>query len=474
MVRVEASEARRVATSTAVQAAGKVTVLLIGAASIATLTRYLGPAGYGSVVLAVTFVQLFSVLADVGLFTIVVREISKAPERTRELVGNAMAIRLVLSFVAIAASSGASLLLPYTPQVRVAVLIAGVPLLLGMLNTSFVAIFQSRLQMGRAAIGDVAGRAAAFAAVVVVVLLDFGFYAVVATAAVGNLVTLTITASFARRFGPIRLRRDRAIWRELLVASIPLGLALALNELYFRADNLIISLFRPIEEVGMYALAFRVIELGSTIPVLLITSVFPLLSRYVVEDEPRARRTIQAGSDFFVTVGAPIAIVGPVIAPSLIELVAGADFGGAVVPLQILLPSAALALINGLFGYALIAKGKQASALWLNGVGLSVNIGLNLALVPSFGIDAAAATAVVSELVILAGSFFLMRRFFAFFPSLGVGAKALAAAIATAAALLPFREATVLLLAPLGAALYGSVLYAVGGVDRALLQRLGR
>ena len=36
--------------------------------------------------------ELFGVLADVGIYTTVVREISKEPERTEELVGNALVL----------------------------------------------------------------------------------------------------------------------------------------------------------------------------------------------------------------------------------------------------------------------------------------------------------------------------------------------------------------------------------------------
>ena len=64
-----------------------------------------------------------------------------------------------------------SLAMPYTPQVRVAILIAGVPLVLGLANTAIVAVFQARLRMDRAAISDVAGRAAGFVALICVAIL---------------------------------------------------------------------------------------------------------------------------------------------------------------------------------------------------------------------------------------------------------------------------------------------------------------
>ena len=69
------SARRRVASNTAVQLAGKGVVLAIGLVSIAVLTRYLGPSDYGKYTLALMYMQLFAVLADIGLLTTVVREI---------------------------------------------------------------------------------------------------------------------------------------------------------------------------------------------------------------------------------------------------------------------------------------------------------------------------------------------------------------------------------------------------------------
>ena len=220
------SARRRVASNTAVQLAGKGAVLAIGLVSIAVLTRYLGPDDYGKYTLALMYMQLFGVLADVGIFTTVVREISKHPERTEELVGNALLLRLVLAIGVIALAVGVSLLLPYEHQVRVAILIAGAPLLIGMVNTTFVAVLQSRLRMSRAVVGDVVGRFVSLGLVLLVVGLDLGFYPVLAAAAGGAAATLAVTWRLTRPLVRVRPQRDRAIWRRLLVTAVPLGLAL--------------------------------------------------------------------------------------------------------------------------------------------------------------------------------------------------------------------------------------------------------
>jgi len=458
-----------VASNTAIQIAGKAGVLVIGLASIAILTRYLGPEDYGRYTLALTYMQLFAVLADVGLFTIVVREISRDPERTERLVGNTLTLRLALAAAAIALAALISLLLPYDPDVRAAILLAGLPLLFGMLNSTFVTVLQARFRMGRAVAGDVIGRAVSLAAVGLVVALDLGFLAVMGTAAAGALATALVTMWLTRRVAPVRPRTEPRVWRRLLVMALPLGVALAVNEVYFRADTLIISLYEPYEQVGLYTLAYRMLELTLVFGTVFLTTTFPLLSQAVARDEPRARRTIQLSTDLFVALGAPLVAGGLVLAPDLVELAAGSDFEDASTPLRVLLAAGALAWINGVFGYALIAKERQLSALWLNGTALAVNVGLNLLLVPRYGIVVAAVVTVASEMLILAGSYVLMRRYFDFFPAPRTLVPALLAAAAMGALLWALSDAPVFFLIPLGAAVYAGLMWLTSPASRELV-----
>jgi O-antigen/teichoic acid export membrane protein len=463
------STRRLVASNTAVQVGGKAVTLAIGLASIAILTRYLGPDDFGRYTLALTYMQLFTVLADVGLVTIVVREISRDPERSERLVGNTLTLRLVLAAGAIALAALTSLLTPYDRDVRVAILLAGFPLLFGMVNSTFVTVLQARLRMGRAVVGDVVGRAVALAAVGLVVALDLGFFAVMGTAAAGALATALVTMMLTRRILPLRPRRDPAVWRRLLAMALPLGLALAVNELYFRADTLIISLYEPYEQVGLYTLAYRMLELTLVFGTVFLTTTFPVLSQAVLRDEPRARRTIQLSTELFVALGAPLVLGGLVLAPELVRLAAGDDFEDASTPLRILLGAGALAWINGVFGYALIAKDRQLSALWLNVAALVFNVGLNLLLVPVYGIVVAAVVTVASEGLILAGSYALMRRHFDFFPVPRTLAPALLAAGAMAGLLWVLRDAPVLFLVPLGAAVYAALMWLISPASRELV-----
>ena len=461
-----------VARNTLALAAGRLVILAVGAASIAVTTRYLGAAGYGRFALALALLQTIGVLADAGLAAVVVRESSRAPERTAQLVGNALAMRLALGVVVVALAAAASGLPSYGPDVRTAVLIASVPFALGIVSSSLAAVFQIRLQLGRAALADAAGRIASFAALLAVVAADLGFAAVVASATAGAVVTLALTTGFVRRLVRVRPAVDRAVWRELALAAVPLGLTLAVAEIYFRADTFILALSRPAAEVGQYSLAYRLYELLALFPALVMASVYPLLSRQFAADREAAARTLHATARAFLTFGIPLAAGGLVVAPELARLAGGSEFAAADDPLRLLLCAAALAYVSGLCGYALIAAGHERSTLRLALAALAFNLALNVALAPTYGATASAAIALASEALLLVGGVLLLRRRLGLRLSVArLGAIVLAAAVMVAA-IWPLRDRTLALTVPLGGVVYGAALWALGGVDRRTLEAL--
>jgi O-antigen/teichoic acid export membrane protein len=264
------------------------------------------------------------------------------------------------------------------------------------------------------------------------------------------------------------------VWRALLKAAIPLGLALAVNALYFRADTLIISLYEPYSQVGLYTLAYRVLELALVVGTVFLNSTFPVLSEAVARDPARARRAIEASTEVCVVLGAPLMAGGLALAPAIIELAGGEDFKGSSEPLRILLAAGALAWVNGVFGYALIARDRQASALWLNLSALAFNVALNFLLVPRYGIVAAAIVTVASELLILAGSYPLMRRWYGFFPVPRTLVPAAFAAAVMGVTVWLLDAAPLPVLVALGAAIYGGLLWALSPASRELVTGLRR
>ena len=466
------SVTRKIALNTGAQVAGKIVVTIVAAVSVIILTRYLGAADYGKFNLAIAYLSLFSIFADVGLFTIVVREISKDPEKTEEILGNVMTLRLALALLVILLGIVISLFLPYPPDVRTAIVIVGASILFGLVNSSMVTVFQARLRMDYAVLSDTVGRIVAFLAVLLVAWLNLGFYAIVSTAAIGAFASLLVTYYFARKMVRIRFLRDYQVHKKLLLTAIPLGLAIAINQIYFRADIFLLSLFRPYTEVGMYSLAGKLLEIILSFAGFFQNSVFPLISKYVADGDARLQGTFQTSFDVLVAAGIPLTVGGVILAPAIIRLAGGAQFADSAGLFQALIIATTFAFVTGLFSLGMIAKEKVRVLLWLNLIFLVFNVALNIIFIPIYGAMASAVITSLSEGLIVIGISIMARRIFGFYPSLERLPRILLAAGVMGVFLWSLRDASVFFLMPVGAALYATVLYFVKGIDPSILAKL--
>ena len=466
------SRARQVAWNTVAQALARVVTAAFGAVTVVLLTRHLGVDGYGSYVAATAYALLLTAFADWGIATLLARDLSQQWDRAQGTVANALALRLFLSLPILTL---AALAIPLVfagegnAETRRAAVVA-LPLVVVLaVSTTLTAIFQAKLALQRVALAEVVAQAATLLLVVATLLAGRGVYAVVAATVTGLALQAALLALLARRFLPLSLGFDFASWRRMLVRSLPLGIALILNTLYFRIDALLLAALREPHEVGIYGVAYRFLELLTAFPFFFVSTVFPLLAAAVHDGNLDLVRGIaQRSFDVLAAAAVPLVFGIVAIAPELVELVGGDEFAAAAAPLRMIAVGAGLIFVNGLLGYLLIAADRQRAALWLNVAVLVFNVALNLALIPRYGYNAAADVATASEILIVAGTLMMARRFVGFVPSPRVTLKALVAgaavfAVATLAGSQVESAAAAVVAAVVGGAIaYGASAMALG------------
>jgi O-antigen/teichoic acid export membrane protein len=418
---------QRVAWNTSAQVAGRIGTLGLGFLVTIVLTRYLGVAGYGDYTAVLVYVSLFFVFFDLGTYTLLVRLMSQREEVAAEILDKALALRIALS-VGIAAIAAPLAFAVYPgadqEQLRVGILVALPSIVLQSVATTIAAMFQARLQLDRVALAEIVSQVAFAALVVGLAATNRSFYAIVGATVATAAVNATVVAALARRVVPLLPRIDGAFWKRLFVQSLPLGLALVINTIYFRVDALLLSVLRGSEDVGIYGVAYRFLETTTPFAYFLVASLFPLLSAAAANRDERSLDDISQRAFDLLSLGA-IFVVSAVAAasPGLVELVAGADFGEAVTPLRIVIVGAGLMFLNTYFAYLLVAIERQTAVLGLMAAALIVNVTLNLALIPEYGYNAAATVATASEALVFTGFLWLARRFLGFRPSLHVAAR---------------------------------------------------
>jgi O-antigen/teichoic acid export membrane protein len=451
---------RRVAWNTLTQATARAVTLGLSVLTTVLLTRNLGGSGYGVYVTVTVYLSFFALFFDAGVTTLVVRTLS-TDERRIDLFREAIGLRIVLA-VPIALLALVIALLVYggadDETTRYAIAI-GLPLVLSISVASAVgALLQARLQMDRAAVAEVAGQLTGVGLIVLFVLTDRSIYWIVAAAVAGSLVNMTVLLALARRIAPVRpLFRPRK-WMPLLREALPLGLALMVSAIYFRADAVLLSILKGSEAVGIYGVAYRLLEAVVAFPGFFYVSIFPLLSQGAGRNDlANVREVTQRAFDLLVLAAVPLVVGTILAAPEIVSALAGDDFEAAVTPLRIVIVGAGLMFVSGLLSYVLVAVGQQRMLLWVGLATLVLNVGLNLALIPSYSYNAAAWVATGSETLALACLLALVWRTVRFVPALRVTAKAVVAGGLMAACLV-FMPSNLALLVVVGAAVYGIAL----------------
>lgn len=400
----------RMAANTIVQAVGSVAASFVGFLTFVAVSRGLGPEAFGDFTAATVFLLIPVVLADVGLSTAVLREISATPERTEPVMRSSLPLRALISAVAVIAAVGVGVAMPFNSQTKVAILISAAGAYLTLMTLSLLPVLQAQLKMIWAVGATFAGRLATLGLTVLALSLGLGFKSVVLAHVVGLAVTFVLHLVAVALIVPLRPVIDLAYWRRLVAGSFVLGLAIALSLVYFRVDTILLALLRSPEEVGLYGAAYKFIELTVLIPSAVGITMFPPLARFMADGDPRAAGLIQKTFDVLLAAAVPVVVLMVAYPEQLLTLAAGSDYADGAEALQLLAPFALFAFVNAVLWRVVLARERDRLLLAIAVAVLTLNVALNLVFIPLYGFKAAAVITAVSEALITIPIAFAARR----------------------------------------------------------------
>ena len=391
---------RLVAWNTLIQIGGRLVGLAASMAFTAILTRHLGLATYGQMVAASTYVALFVILGDAGLYLVTVRRAAQEVERRAAILGTAFVLRALLPIVPLAL---ACLLVRWVPGTRFAAwegtLFAAVVLLavnayLTLFGQFYIAIFRLHMRMDLAVAGEFASRIVMLAATLAVVALDGGLLAAVGAMGLGTLTQFVYGWIVTRRFERFALRLEPPLARAMLVESVPLAAVTLLGLVHFKVDTLLLSAMQPAHDVGVYGVAYKVHEVIIGFPGLFVGLLFPLFSRLAQQEPARLRVVFQRTFDVLALASVGVALLVDVAAPRL-ALVLGAELASR--PMRILALALPPIFLSLGFTHLLLAESKQRWLVPLYALLVVVNVLANIVVIRQYSYLGAAAVTVGTE-----------------------------------------------------------------------------
>jgi O-antigen/teichoic acid export membrane protein len=181
-------------------------------------------------------------------------------------------------------------------------------------------------------------------------------------------------------------------------------------------DRVLLGLFVPAAEVGWYAAAYRIVAIPLFIPTLIITPLFPALSRSV-HDPKTIRRMLTRTIRIVLLLMVPLSAGTIVIAPAIPSLLGWpADFEYAVPLMGLLSLQLPIVAIDMVFGVVLMAIGRQGRWVTVGVVAAALKVLSNFLAIPAFesfsgnGAIGASLVTLLSETVMLVGAVVLIPK----------------------------------------------------------------
>jgi O-antigen/teichoic acid export membrane protein len=435
----------------------------VGIVSAALMTRYLGVEDFGKYVIVTSLIAIVAGLTDAGVSNIAAREFATRERGERDrLLANVIGIRLCVAVVGVAAAAVFAVVAGYEQVMVGGTLLAGVGLVIATVQQTYSIPIGVALRFGWLSTIDFLRQVAFVGVVVILVLADAGLLAFFAATIPAGLVVLFAAMPLVRGNAPLLPRVDWSEWLRILRLVGVYAAAAAVGTIYVSAVIVTTSIVGTAEESGYLGAAFRIFTILAGIPLLLISTAFPVLARAAVTDRERLQYAIQRLVDIALIVGVWMGLSTVMGASVAIRLVAGAEFEPAIPVLQI----QGLALIAGFLAvtgaFALVSLHRHVALLVGNLAGLAVSIVATAILVPAMGAEGGAVATLAAEslIAVIYGAVLFGSRVVRY--DFGLVPRIAGATILSAALL--FAPLEGFLLVVVGTVVYWGALFALRGV----------
>ena len=413
---------RKVAYNVIVSAVSKVLATVLALVSIGFITRHLGKEGFGEYTTALAFFALFVAFADLGLNTLSTREISKKGADEARIIGNVFGLRLFISGLVFILSPFWIFFLPYSQDIKIGILFSLLAFFFSSSYTVFNGIFQKNLAMDRVALVEFLAKVLQVGLVILFVYLDLGLFAIMGAFVLFMVFNFVVLLFWSRRFIRFTPRFEWEFYKQFLKQSFPLGVSVIITFFYFKFDTILLSFLQGTEAVGVFGVAYKIIENVTFFPAMIMGLTLPLLAQKIDTEKESFRRIANVTVRVFFLLVIPMIIGGLLLSKDIILLVGGEDFLASVLVLQILLFALAFMFFGHFFNTLLIVGNHQKLLMKLLAFCAVFNIVLNIILIPHYSYIGAAITSALTEflVVILTGwSVFSVLRYSISFSRVG-------------------------------------------------------
>lgn len=385
--------------------------LVLGLLTATLLLRHLGVEDSGRYVTVLSLVGIAVSVVDTGLNVTASSELARRQAGARRpLLANVLGQRLLVAAVALVLLVAFALLAGYPAAMVSGTALAGAGVLLVAVANAVLVPLTVQLRNGGLAFVEVLRQVVTLAGVALLVALGATLTPFFAVQVAVGLLVVACVPFLVGRAGLAWPRFDRDEQRALLATALPVAVALALGQIYFRLVIVLMSLISSAEQTGYFGGSLRAMEALIVIPVLVAGVALPLMAAAARDDLPRLRYAIEGLSEGAVIAGVLAALVAFRAAEPAMSLLGGAEFEPAGDVLRIQVLALLFIALYQIWTVALVALGQQRQLILANALGLLGVACFAAFLVPPLGAEGGAVATVLADAVLAALIYWRLHR----------------------------------------------------------------
>ena len=449
---------QRILRDIAIVSGGQAVTWIASFVFVLAQARFLAPATFGELSLALSYAAFFAIVVDFGVSTFVTRSIAQSPADERRVLWAAITTRAALWLAVMPIAWALTLVLGYEEELQSTILVLTDSLLFAGIAGALTAYYQGRERFALPALANVVQRVAAATVGILVLAAGLGVVALAAVYAVSAALAGAILFVGLRGSGLARpLVEPRAVG-AMVRSVMPIGLYWIVGTFYFNVDMALVERLTPRESLGHYAAAYRLFSAASIAPAIVCgTVLYPMYARLSTMSSAALRPAVEKTIAYLALAGTLVAVLCALLPRAIVGVLYPMPaYAPAADALRLLAPGLLFLYVNSVLGSVLFALRLERRLLRIAIAAAVLNTVANVVAIPLFGIQAAAAITSLTELFLFGGLLISAPADLLGATSGQLLARALAVGSITAVALLPFAGAPIGVSAAVGALVFAT------------------
>jgi O-antigen/teichoic acid export membrane protein len=376
--------------------------------------RKLGDSDFGKYSYAVTFTGMFLILTDLGLNTLLIRDVAGDRAKLKKYVSHLTPLKFALSIIAFGAMVFLAGRMHGEPEkIRLIQLLGLFTVATTFLEFGF-AIFSAVEQMQYEAFLKTTHRLLIAGFGIGALVLGYGLWGLVFGLLAGSLLSMILSwLTLIYKFGKMKLSWNLTFNASLLRAAFPLSLMAVFIVIYYRIDILMLAALRGNDaEIGWYTAAVRLIDAIGVVPALAVSAMLPIFSSLQQDSVEALKRIYEKSFKYLFIAGLAVAVATSLFAEQLIRVLYGEGFLPSIPAIRWLVWAVLFMFVNHILLNLLIVIHRQKLNAISTGLCVLVNIGANWLLIPQYGYLGACAATVLTEFILFTVSFYFVSKYF--------------------------------------------------------------